>query len=841
MNCIKLKLHFWTKLIVWFLGSLPFYNQLSAQVNLHPESTNILLALKQLPYKTRILYLAAHPDDENNRLLTYLVKGRHLKTGYLALTRGEGGQNLIGREQGETLGLIRTEELLAARGVDGASQFFSRAIDFGFSKNPEETLNFWDKDSILSDMVWVIRNFQPDIIMDRFPTTGEGGHGNHTASAILTLDAVKMAADPQAFPAQLKYCRIWKVKKVFWNTFNFGGLNTTANDQLHFQVNSFNPLLGMTYGELAAKSRSNHKSQGFGTGSSKGEQYEYFKTLMGPPSKTDLLDGLDSTWENMSGADSAYKDIQKAIREFQVERPEFIIPILIHAYGQIQQWPKSPLKSEKLQALSQILMACSGVQVECTSHRGILSDDSSLPFEIQVIKGIDFPIRLSRYVLPDGSQVIPGNSNGQELSYQKNFRYSSEIKLDSSYLTQPYQLENPHSSFRYKVKNQEWIGLPKKPSKLEVKMFFQINGQEFHTLYPILAKYIDPVKGEFFEPIAIVPPISLEPESKIYIFKNNTPKKIKLSWSNFQDSLQGSISLKLPPGWIQNPREFPIHSNILMENRKLEFTFSPPSGTNQESFIDSAYIQAKIKGKIYSESVYTLKYDHIPWISYTDPSKIKLVRLSLVTPPRKVAYLMGAGDYVPEILNQVGYTVHILNEGEFNEQELKKYNTLILGVRAFNTQNFLKFSHELLMDFVKNGGTLLVQYNTNNNLVTNEIGPFPFQVDRYRVTDENAKVKILDPGSSLLNYPNKILASDFDHWVQERGLYFPKLKGPENQYKTLLSMHDPGESDLNTGIIYCPYGKGMFVYTSLVFFRELPAGNPGSIRLFVNLLNAHHD
>jgi len=824
---------------LFILNIFPFFSR--AQVNLHPESANIFLALKQLPYKTSILYIAAHPDDENNRLLTYLVKERHIRTGYLALTRGEGGQNLIGKEQGETLGLIRTEELLAAREVDGAEQYFSRAIDFGFSKNPEETLRFWNRDSILSDMVWVIRKFQPEIIMDRFPTTGEGGHGNHTASAILTLDAVKLAANPEAFPNQLKYCSIWQVKKVFWNTFNFGGLNTTAKDQLHFQVNGYSPLLGMTFGELAAKSRSNHKSQGFGTGSSKGEQYEYFKTLMGTASQSDFLEGLDSTWNTLPGADSAYRNINLAINQFSFENPDRIIPLLVRAYQEILKWPESRLKSEKLKAITHIILACSGIQVECTSTKGTLSFDSPLSIGIDLVKRRKVPAQLIQFNLPDEKIQKVGTSMGMDLDYLKFVHFNQEILLDPSFLTQPYQLQMPHSSYRYEIQNQQWIGLAKKPNKLQVHLIFKILGQEFQEDYPIMVKYIDPVKGEYFEPVFIVPPISSEPESKILIFKNAGPKKIKLTVTNFKDSLRGKIQIVSPKGWSIQPKEIPVMLNSQFATKDLEFTLTPSGNLGNMARTDSAIIQAQLGNQNFKETVHTLKYDHIPWVNYSEPSSIKLIQIPLITPSRSVAYLMGAGDYVPDILSQIGYSAHILSDAELNDQDLKKFNTLILGVRAFNTRNVLKFSHEVLMNFVKNGGTLIVQYNTNNNLVTNQIGPYPFSIDRERVTDETADVGFLDQSSSLLNYPNKIDAEDFKGWVQERALYFPRLEANNPAYKTLFTMHDPGENNLNTSVIYCPWGKGMFIYTGLVFFRELPAGNPGAIRLFVNFLNARHD
>src|SRR6201993_720243 len=305
------------------------------------NASEILQNIEKLNVCGSVLYIAAHPDDENTRLLAYLSKERKLRTGYLSCTRGDGGQNLIGKEQGEMLGLVRTQELLAARRIDGAEQFFTRANDFGFSKNPKETFSIWNKDSILADVVLAIRKFKPDVIICRFPTTGEGGHGHHTASAILALEAFDAAADPTKFPEQLAYTQTWQAKRIFWNTFNFGGTNTTAPDQLKIDVGVFNPLLGKSYGEIAADSRSMHKSQGFGSAKVRGESIEYFKQLKGDKANTDLFESINQTWARFTATASLQKTIDDGIKKYNPQLPEKIVADLVAIYKELKQLDES--------------------------------------------------------------------------------------------------------------------------------------------------------------------------------------------------------------------------------------------------------------------------------------------------------------------------------------------------------------------------------------------------------------------------------------------------------------------------------------------------------------------
>ncbi len=832
-------------LYLLFISSNPAI-RLLAQSPLSPESGNILMAIKQLPYSASVLYIAAHPDDENNRLLTYLVKDRHIRTGYLALTRGEGGQNLIGKEQGDALGLIRTEELLAARKVDGAEQFFSRAIDFGYSKNPEETLAFWNQRYILSDIVWVIRKFRPDIIIDRFPTTGEGGHGNHTASAILTLDAIRMSADSNAYPEQLEYVKPWKVKKAFWNTFDFGGLNTTSMDQMHIEVNGYNPVLGLSYGELAAKSRSNHKSQGFGSGSRKGAVSEYFSPIIGKPSTHDLLEGIDTLWTSSPKATEAFALIQNAVDHFTADQPKLVIPDLLKVYQILSRWEPSSLRTRKLQEITQIILAASGMLVECTTPKEIYGYNDLCTINIDLIRRSSVNISLSKVEIlnpvSNKSSLKTLNTLSSDLNSHQVLHLETKLLLDSSFSTQPYSLIKPHSYFRYEVENKDWISLAKKPCPLQARIYFSVGDLTLISDYPVQVKIIDPVKGEFFEPVAILPPVSAEANCKIYLFNSLNPtstQKIKISITSIQDSLEGYTTLKLPKGWSSEPQSVALKTGKPSSKQFVEFIIRPPSSSIQISHIDTANIISYVKSKPYLQSIHKIEYDHIPWIHYTEPSSFKLVSLAIKSPKISVAYFVGAGDYIPEIMAQMGYSVHFLSDEELNLQDLQKYKTVIIGVRAYNVRNSLAFAHSILMNYVQNGGCLIVQYNTTADLITSQIGPYPFQITRNRITDEKSEVSFTNATSSLLTYPNKISSVDFEGWVQERGLYFPSLTEKESPYKTLLSMHDPKESALNTGIIYAKYGKGIFIYTGLSFFRQLPAGVPGAIRLWDNLINAN--
>ncbi|WP_040627595.1 PIG-L family deacetylase [Mucilaginibacter paludis] len=785
---------------------------------------DIKQAFKKLNVLGSVLYVAAHPDDENTRLLAYLAQEKHYRTGYLSLTRGDGGQNLIGNEQSELLGLIRTQELLAARRMDGAEQFFSRANDFGFSKGPDETLKIWDREEVLGDVVWVIRRFKPDVIICRFPTTGEGGHGHHTSSAILAQEAFTAAADPKRFPEQLAYVQPWQAKRLLWNTFNFGAANTTAADQFKIDVGVYNSLLGKGYGEIAAESRSNHKSQGFGSARQRGEAIEYFKTILGDAPHTDLMDGITTTWKRVSGVEGIDANIQIINKEFDENAPEKSVPALVKVLARVEKISGSYWREQKTKELKNLIAACAGLWFEAYSTEASYALGDSISIRSQIINRYSNRVKINSISIAGTTQTLATVVPANQLQ-------TFDSKTIAGKLTQPYWLEMPRSLGSYHIASQQLVGNPENPDLPKVEVEFIVEGKPIRLERRIVYKYVDPVRGEVYRPIEIAPPVTANIDNPVYIFKDNQPQNILVKIKSFTQAA-GSIALRAPAGWKISPEKI----NFTGKKKGDEWTESfaiTPAETQPKT--DVLQVVTTCNGKDYSMALQRISYEHIPVITLFPPAQAKLVKLDLQTPGKNIGYIAGAGDMVPDALRQVGYKVTLLHEEDMMKGDLSSYDAIVTGVRAYNINDRLIVEQPRLMEYVKNGGNLVIQYNNNAGLVLNNIGPYPFKVVNQRVTDENAKVTILEPKSALLNYPNKITGNDFDGWVQERGLYF--VSGADAQYQAVLQMNDPGETPNAGSLITTNYGKGRFTYTSLSFFRQLPAGVPGAFRLFVNLLS----
>lgn len=797
------------------------------------NSAEILQGMEKLNTVGSVLYIAAHPDDENTRLLAYLSGGMKLRTGYLSLTRGDGGQNLIGKEQGEALGLLRTEELLAARRIDGAEQFFTRAIDFGFSKNPDETFGFWNKDSVLADVVWVIRKFRPDIIIMRFPTTGEGGHGHHTASAILAVEAFDAAADPTRFPEQLDYVTTWQAKRLFWNTFNFGEINMTSPDQMTIDVGGFNPLLGLSYGEIAAISRSMHKSQGFGSAKNRGSAIEYFKLIKGEPCSTGLFEGIDISWNRISGGAEISNSIEEIIKSFDANSPQSSVPKLIQLYSKLlplddsQNW-----KQLKLEETRELILACAGIWLEANTadYSAVPGDTIGLTYEV-ICRNID-GVRLVRV------DLTGANDPGPDRMLEKNVLYKTRqtIKIDGSAdYTNPYWLNDHHSQGLYSVNDRMKLSMPESEPGAIAGFVLEIENFTFPVIQTVHYKYTDPVKGEIYRPFEVLPPVTVNPSEKVYVFGDTKPKHITLRIKANTQNITGKVEATVTGGWnveIQKP-EFTLQNKG--EEIMVELTAKP----DENAPAGKLELSVNIGGVNYNKSIRRIEYDHIPYQFILSDAEVKLVKVDLRKPAGRnnIGYIQGAGDDVPASLKQIGYNVTVLTDDMLLNDDLAKYDAIVSGVRAYNVNERLQVHYNRLMDYVNQGGNLIVQYNTNNRIgpVVAKIGPYPFNISRDRVTNENAEVKFINPGSEVLNEPNKITSADFDGWIQERGIYFASELDPK--YETVLSMNDPGEGAKSGSLIIAKYGKGNFVYTGLVFFRELPAGVPGAYRLFVNLLS----
>ena len=790
---------------------------------------------KKLGVLGSVLYVAAHPDDENTRLLAYLAQEKHYRTGYLSMTRGDGGQNLIGNEQGELLGLIRTQELLAARRVDGAEQFFTRTNDFGFSKGPEETLNFWNKEKALGDVVWVIRKFRPDVIICRFPTTGEGGHGNHTASAILAQEAFSAAADPKRFPEQLKYVQVWQAKRLLWNTFSFGSVNTTSENQFHINVGVYNPILGKGYGEIAAESRSNHKTQGFGSARQRGDAYDYFKTILGDAPKNDLMDGVNTTWARV-GDESISTDLGAITKSFDVDHPEKSVPGLIALLGKVEKVKDVYWRTQKTKELSELIAACAGLWVESYSAEPIYALNDDVSFQTQAISQSGVNVEISYVAYP---AIKAGVQSFKEKSLGKNNVTTLDFKFKATDLTQPYWLKYPHDIGSYNVDyldNSDNVNQETLPENIQLlsQIGFKILNKSIVIDRPIQYKYTDPARGELYQPLVIAPPVTGNIAGKDYIFNSQKPQTVQVKLHSFKNGASGSIHLNAPEGWKINPDKIHFSDKAKGSEWEEEFMVTPTTTKSQTSVLEA---QVTMSGdpKIYNYGILSIRYNHIPNITLFPPAQAKLLNIDLKIAGKKIGYIPGAGDQMQDALRQVGYDVHQLGDNEIMNGDLSVYDAIVVGVRAYNVDERLAVDQPKLMDYVKNGGNLLVQYNNNAGLVTSQIGPYPFRVVNERVTDETAKVTITNPGSPLLNYPNKITDADFDGWIQERGLYY--VRDIDTLYQTVFKMNDPGEAPKNGSLITINYGKGRFVYTSLAFFRQLPAGVPGAYRLFVNLLS----
>ncbi|MBD0296791.1 MAG: PIG-L family deacetylase [Flavisolibacter sp.] len=808
-----------------------FYFFANGQVPVTKTSADIYQDLRRLNVLGSVLYIAAHPDDENTRLLTYLAKDKLYRTGYLSLTRGDGGQNLIGDEQGVELGLIRTQELLAARRIDGAEQFFTRAFDFGFSKGPEETFTKWDREKILSDVVWVIRKFQPDVIITRFPTTGEGGHGQHTASAILANEAFTAAADPKRFPEQLRWVQPWQAKRILLNGFNFGGNNTQRSDQFRFDVGGYNPLLGKSYGEIAAESRSQHKSQGFGVSRSRGEAWEYFSTTGGAAPRNDLFDDVPVTWQRVNGGEAIAASIQNIIASFDFTQPQKSVPQLVQLYKSLKALPQGYWQALKLKEVQNLLEHVSGLFMEAYTAQpfGVQTDSIRVNFSLNNRMGSS--IVLNKIILEKFDTTV-----NNPLAQNKNLALGKSLFIPADKpFTQPYWLQSKMEEGYYNVLQQQAIGEPDIQPAMIASFHVTIEGENFVYEKPVRYKFNDPVKGELYQPFVILPKVEVGFTTESYLSVNNEPVPVQ-GWlkTNRNDSARYQLTYIHSANWTNDKKDANLGTNGKSDYDYINTLKPFQKGVNRKEDIG---LKATDKnGQVYEHNRRTISYDHIPAITYFPKATAHLVSVDVKTAGKKIGYIPGAGDKVPAALEAMGYEVTILTDKELSRKKIKDYDAIITGVRTYNTNEWMNNYYSKLMKYIEEGGNLIVQYNTSTQIgpVKAKIGPYDFTITRNRVTDETAPVSFLKPQHPVLNYPNKITADDFKGWIQERSIYHA---GNWNKaFETIFAMNDVGEQPDSGSLIIARYGRGYFTYTGLVFFRELPAGVPGAYRLMANLI-----
>jgi LmbE family N-acetylglucosaminyl deacetylase len=827
-----------------------------------PNAAEVRLALAKLNVVGGVLYVAAHPDDENTAFLAWASREKLVDAGYLSMTRGDGGQNLIGTESGELMGVLRTQELLAARRLDGAKQFFSRAIDFGYSKGPEETLRIWGKEQVLADTVRVIRTFRPDVIVARFPTTGEGGHGHHTASAILAEEAFKAAGDPSRFPEQLETLAPWQPKRLLWNVFRFGG-DTPRKDvpgQISADLGAYNALLGRSYTEIAALSRSMHKSQGFGSAERRGTWLNDFKNIAGAPAEKDLFEGIDLSWGRYGAKGEEVGRVLRKVEEaFRPTDPAASVPLLVEAWTLLGRMADSaressnspskknaeststnadrrgegpkqmdPLLARKRRDIADAIRACLGLWVEAVASEPSAAPGASVKVATMILN------RSSRPATLESVSVTYAGAPGQGGTLAPNEPLRREISLTlpgDIDTTQPYWLRERPGKGLFTVTDPALIGLPENPPLLVARFTVRVDGVAIPLEAPVVFRRTDPVKGEIYRPIVITPPVTATFDEKVYAFGTEKPKRVRVTLTSGA-AISGVLRLKTEAGFSASPAEVPFAFTAPGEEKQVAFTVTPPAGASAATLT----AEAVVSGKVHSRGLVRVDYPHIPLQTLFPPAEAKVLRLDVKAPQAPFGYVMGSGDEVPDALRQMGYTVTLLSDDELENGDLSRYAAIVTGIRAYNTRPRLKLAEARLVDYVEKGGTLVAQYNTMGDLVTEQLGPYPFKLSRDRVTVEEAPVKFLNPASSLLVFPNRLTAADFDGWVQERGLYFPGTWDP--RYETVIETHDPGESDKRGGLLFARHGKGAFVYTGYAFFRQLPAGVPGAYRFFVNLVSA---
>jgi LmbE family N-acetylglucosaminyl deacetylase len=802
-------------------------------------SGEIYQGLQKLNFLGSALYVAAHPDDENTRLIAYLANEVKANTAYLALTRGDGGQNLIGPEIRELLGVIRTQELLAARRTDGGNQLFTRANDFGYSKTPDETVEIWEKDEVVSDVVWAIRKWRPDVIVNRFShDKRRRTHGHHTASAMLSFEAFDLAGDPKKYPEQLEYLEPWQPRRLFFNTswWFYGSREAFAeadkSNMLAVDVGVYYPLLGKSNTEIAAESRSQHKCQGFGSTGSRGGQMEYLELLKGDmPEKEEIFAGINTSWTRVEGGAPIGKKVEMLLKNYDLQKPYRSVPALLEIKEMIEKLPDGYWKSVKLEECKELIEACLGLYLEGVSDEQMATPGEAVEVKLEATNRSPFSIFIKKItLLPTGESLEVEKAIGDNESYAEFLK--ANIPADAP-LTTSYWLKEPASLGMYTVEEQLLRGKPESERYLKVRFEMEVDGKPLEYTKDVIFKRNDPVDGEVVQPFELVEPVYANLGSDVILFSNEKAQKVEVKVKATRAELSGNLRLDVPEGWQVEPKETPFSLKLKGEEKTFAFSLRPP----EKDDIGEIHPVVKVDGKEYTNALYVIEYDHIPTQTIAQPSRARVVRTNLKIAGQKIGYIDGAGDIIPEALRLVGYEVDVLEDEDIRADNLAQYDAIVVGIRAYNTEERMPFYQPELLKYTENGGTLVIQYNTSFRLKIpdEEVAPFKLKLSRERVTVEEAEMRILAPDHPVLNTPNKITDADFDGWVQERGLYFPSEWGPE--FTPIFSCNDPGEEPSEGSLLVAEYGKGHYIYTGLSFFRELPAGVPGAYRLFVNLVS----
>jgi LmbE family N-acetylglucosaminyl deacetylase len=799
-------------------------------------------SLDRLNVVGSVLMIAAHPDDENTGVIATLARGKKVRTAYLSLNRGEGGQNLIGSEQGVEIGVIRTQELLAARKIDGGEQFFTRMIDFGFSKTAKETMDIWGRENILRDVVWVIRKYRPDVIIRRFSGTPDDGHGHHQTSALIADEAFEAAADPKRFPEQLKFVEPWQAKRLVWNS--FGSMRQIEQDQgkqpgkVAMDVGDFDSYLGYSYGEIAGWSRSQHRSQAMGAAERKGSQMNYFTPIKGEAAKEDLWEGIDTTWNRVPGGAPVGDLLARAAREFDGTKPTAVLPHLLAA-RKLLTGKTDHYSVLKRRDLDETIAMVAGLWTELQAPKHKAIQGSKAAAQLAMIGRSEAEVILKSASFRGVGGIAPlATEKKLERNKSLNLPLEWNVAADAP-LSQPYYLVEPRSTAMFSVSNMNLLGLPQSPAPVIADLKFSINGTEIDLVREITNRYVDRSVGELTRPVTIVPPVSVRLSQDALIFPATEARKVEVILTASMANRKGTLKLNLPAGWRSEPASLDFEIKAAEEEKTLSFVVTPPAGTTGGELTAVAVVD----GREITQGTRVIQYSHIPPQTLAPKASAKLVRFTGKNLAKRVGYVMGAGDEVPDALRQIGSDVVLLTDQDLTTGNLSQFDAIVTGVRAYNTRPDLRANAQRIFDeYVAKGGTFIVQYNVQEGgffggdpTLLSKVGPYPMTISRDRVTDELAVMSFPKPDHRLLQYPNQISSKDFEGWVQERGLYYANKW--DERYESLFSVHDPGEKPMMGGTLYTKYGQGHYVFTGEAWFRQLPAGVPGAFRIFANFLS----
>ena len=807
---------------IFFLVTLLVTTQLFA----NKTASEVYVDLEKVHSLKRVLYIAAHPDDENTRALAWFSLGEKAETAYLSLTRGDGGQNLIGDELSEDLGALRTQELLAARGIDGARQYFTRAVDFGYSKSAEESLEKWGKAEILSDVVLVIRQFKPDVIITRFPPDKRAGHGHHTAATLLALEAFEKAADPNFLPNQVAEHGAWKTTSIYWNASSWWDkeLSKTAPKDPKYivqEIGGYNPLLGKSYNEIGTLARSQHKCQGFGAIIERGSLIEYFQHLGGRQLENSFFENNTTSWSKLVSKQFS-DEFDALLADFDFKELENNVPALLSLRKKLNVVKASNLdaiRNEKIAQIDRIIVDCLGLYAE------IVTDDYAY------VQGEEFKIT---YQLTNRSnrnvQLLSMQGKEMVLLLEKNNTISKEVTIQNNHdLSTPYWLKNPFVNL-FKIDHPADLGKAEGKATFTENLKFIIDGDQIQLEIPVTYKWRDPSYGERRRDVISAPDYTVNFDQKSIILKPGQEKTIRVKIHAYKENLSDELNIEAPEGWEISPQIISINTKTRHEEVWAELKIK-----SKESSKRGDLILTDSKGKSLT-SLTEITYDHIPTQVIYKPATLICIPLNADIVAGNVAYIKGAGDAVAAATTQLGFNVTEYEVSDLATLDLSQFQSVILGIRIYNIHPELHNFDAKMFEYVSNGGNLVMQYNTAGRSATGQtFGPLPFELSRKRVTEEDSKVIFLAPEHQIMNSPNKITQTDFEDWVQERGLYF--ADNWDEAYTPLFSWNDTDEDPINGALIVAKHGKGQFVYTGISFFRELPNGVSGAYRLFANILS----